>query len=109
MRQVRRLQPKRPAAAVGVRTSLISLISCESVRFLDREHFAALGRPLNTFRCVPARKSPLRPWSQEALLPLSRRERSDREAIRVRGYAPSIDLDPSPASHLTMRDDLSLR
>jgi hypothetical protein len=31
------------------------------------------------------------------------------KAIRVRGYDPSIDLNPSPASHLTMQGDLSLR
>jgi hypothetical protein len=40
---------------------------------------------------------------------LSRRERSDCEAIRVRGYGLSKDLNPSPVSHLTMRADLSLR
>jgi hypothetical protein len=40
---------------------------------------------------------------------LSRRERSDREAIRVRGYGLSRNLNPSPISHLTMRADLSLR
>jgi hypothetical protein len=40
---------------------------------------------------------------------LSRRERSDREAIRVRGYGLTRDLNPSPVSHLSMRVDLSLR
>src|SRR3982751_3661690 len=42
-------------------------------------------------------------------LHLSRGERSDCEAIRVRGYGLTRDRNPSPVSHLTMRADLSLR
>jgi hypothetical protein len=34
---------------------------------------------------------------------------SQRERVGVRGYGLSIELNPSPGSHLTMRSDLSLR
>src|SRR3954451_10353167 len=45
-------------------------------------------------------------WKNAAALHLSRRERSDCEAIRVRGYGLTRDLNPLPVSHLSMRDDL---
>src|ERR1051326_5779193 len=41
--------------------------SCENVsRFLTGSAWRLVGAPFNTFRPPPARKSPLRPWSQRA-------------------------------------------
>src|SRR6266403_879897 len=49
--------------------------SGECVTVFDRERFAALGRPFNTFRWLPARTSPLRPWSQGAFGALEQRSK----------------------------------
>src|SRR5437764_6562977 len=45
--------------------------------------------------------------SSQALASPLPQERSDCEAIRVRGYGLTRDLSPSPVSHLSMRADLS--
>src|SRR4051794_8522414 len=111
----------KPTNFSPLRSAIV--VPWSSLPLVDLEQLPVHNKlPGNSFRLLIAviarssatMQSSRAPWLPDCFvdgraLHLSRRERSDCEAIRVRGYGLSIDLNPSPVSDLTMRADLSLR